>query len=98
MRPKRCPSVRATLGSRSGPITISATTAMTMSSEKPISNMLRLTCFLPHFAFDGLAGGSGNLTLRSLVLFRLHAVLEAFDGAAEIAAHVAQLLRAENED
>src|SRR5262245_42578828 len=39
MRPKRCPSVRATFGSRSGPITISATTAITRSSEKPMSNM-----------------------------------------------------------
>src|SRR5215470_12684734 len=34
-----CPSVRATFGSFSGPMTISATTAMRTISEKPTSNM-----------------------------------------------------------
>src|SRR5215472_4340446 len=36
-----CPRVRATFGRRSGPMTTSATTAMTMISEKPISNTFR---------------------------------------------------------
>src|SRR5262247_2477451 len=40
MRPNRCPSVRATFGSCCGPITISATMAMTSNSENPMSNML----------------------------------------------------------
>src|SRR5262245_4761116 len=34
------PAVRATFGSFSGPITSSATTAMTSSSEKPMSNIV----------------------------------------------------------
>src|SRR5690349_16246854 len=39
MRPKSTPSVRATVGRRSGPSTTSATTPMTIISEKPTSNM-----------------------------------------------------------
>src|SRR3990172_2777651 len=39
MRPARWPRVRATRGSRSGPITISATMPITSSSENPMSNM-----------------------------------------------------------
>jgi MFS family permease len=35
----RVPMVRATLGSRSGPMTTSATSAITIISEKPMSNM-----------------------------------------------------------
>ena len=38
-RPSHCPAVRATLGSRSGPNTTSATTAISSISLKPISNM-----------------------------------------------------------
>src|SRR5688500_4500869 len=41
MRPNKWPRVRATLGRRSGPMTISATTAITRISENPISNMRR---------------------------------------------------------
>src|SRR5688572_11650681 len=41
MRPNRWPIVRATPGSRSGPITINATTPISSSSEKPISNIWR---------------------------------------------------------
>src|ERR671913_390781 len=98
MRPSRCPSVRATFGRRSGPITISATTAMSMSSEKPMSNMLRLCCFLPHFRVDGLTRGGGDLGLHALVFLGLHAVLEAFHGAAEVGAEIAQFLGAEDQD
>jgi hypothetical protein len=39
------PSVRATLGSRSGPMTISATTPMTTISEKPMSNIYGVFSF-----------------------------------------------------
>src|ERR1035437_3869790 len=39
MRPSKWPSVRATFGRRSGPTTISATSAMTKISLNPISNM-----------------------------------------------------------
>src|SRR5687767_5833639 len=111
MRPKRCPSVRATLGRRCGPITISATTAMTSSSEKPISNIgeergarkppashLRRR-FLLDLALDGLAGGGRDLRLglRGLVVFGLHSVLEALHRAADILADVGELLGAKDE-
>src|SRR5258708_7274743 len=47
-------------------------------------------------AFDG-AGGRGDLTRGLLLLLALHAFLEALHRAAEVRAHVAQLLRAEDE-
>src|SRR6478752_5802710 len=94
------PAVRATRGNRSGPMTTRATMPMTRSSEKPTSNMaarrLALLLFLD-FAFDRAAGGGDLLVgLRGLVA-ALHAVLEALDGAAQVGADVAQLLRAEDE-
>src|SRR5690349_20478829 len=99
MRPKRCPSVRATFGRRSGPITISATTAMTMSSEKPMSNISsRLRRFLPRLAIDSLSGAWRNLRLGRVLFFASHAVLEAFHRASEIRAEIAQLLRSEDEN
>src|SRR5688572_2747247 len=106
MRPKRCPSVRATLGRRCGPITISATTTMTSSSEKPMSNMgaraaaLHLGRFLLGFAFDGLAGGGRDLRLglRRLVVLGLHPVLEGLHRAAQVLAQVGELLGTEDQD
>src|SRR5215831_14829738 len=106
-----CPSVRATLGSFSGPMTISATTAMTTISEKPMSNMMRQGCratrggtrllrlFLLRLAFDRLAGSELLRGLRALrlVLRAFHAVLESLHRAAEILADVAQLRGAEDQ-
>src|SRR5207249_2785139 len=122
--------MRAVFGRRSGPMTISATTAMTTISEKPMSNMeweqfaraagrrpfqngglskaspqaARRSHFLrrllAHFAFDRLAG---NLRWRfrrrrfSVRFAALHPLFEALDGAPEVLAHVAELLRAENQ-
>src|SRR5208282_3224217 len=97
-----CPSVRATLGSRSGPMTINATNPTTRISEKPMSNIKRLSrrLFLPRLAFDGLAGQllrrlAGRR--RRLVLGCLHAVLEAPHCAAKVPADIGQLLRAEDQ-
>src|SRR5258708_4506262 len=107
MRPKRTPSVRATLGRRSGPITTSATMPTTKSSDNEMSNMpgvrrgatrceaASALLLVLDLALDGQARG-GDLA-RLLRLLALHAVLEALDGPAEVAAHVAQLLGPEDE-
>src|SRR6185312_2429710 len=103
MRPKRTPTVRATFGSRSGPITTSATMPINSISEKPTSNMVRgaggssaLLLFLD-LALDGRALRGSDLAggLRGLV--GLHPLLESLHRAAEVGADVAQLLRAEDE-
>src|ERR1700682_252143 len=119
--------MRAVFGSRSGPITISATTAMTTISEKPTSNMEAIVPFaaqtlaawaggcgaafisagrlhlvsrvLAHFAFDG---GARDLRRRlgrrrGVGFAALHPFLEALHRPTQILAHVAQLLRAEDE-
>src|SRR4051812_15876453 len=52
--------VRATLGSRSGPMTISATTAITISSENPMSNMKKLEA-RPHCQRAGAAAEVSQL-------------------------------------
>src|SRR5215469_3331062 len=105
-----CPSVRATLGSFSGPMTISATTAMRTISEKPTSNMdaarfkpprsrrTLLRLFLLRLALDRLAGREllRRRALR-LVLGALHAFLESLHRAAEVLADVAQLRGAEDQ-
>src|SRR6185436_17866634 len=109
MRPKSTPSVRATRGRRSGPITTRATMPITRSSEKPMSNMhwarergrraggarSGLLAVL-HLGVDGGAGLGRDLA-RGLGLVALHAVLESLHGAAEVGAHVAQFLGAEDE-
>src|ERR1700693_4088822 len=99
-----CPSVRATFGSRSGPMTISATTAMTTISENPTSNMRAATdlrrFLLLRLAFDRRAGDllCGLRRRRGLfALRRLHALLEAFHRTAQILADIAQLLGAEDQ-
>src|SRR5688572_23416808 len=108
-------------GSFSGPITMSATTPITISSEKPISNIgpyeqkgarwaplawnrtersgLLLGLALD-FAFDRLATDLVRRRHGGLRLFAAafpHAVLEAAHRAAKVGAHVAQLLRAEDQ-
>jgi len=89
--PHKCPAVRATLGNRSGPMTMRATSRMTASSENAISNMrVRLVFrlgFRWRFIFDGLPD------LPNLIGFIVaHAFLETFHCGAQIAADVAQLL------
>src|SRR5665213_2754519 len=112
MRPNSTPSVRATRGSRSGPMTTRATTPISMSSENPMSNMgargeeprnarraprSALLLFLD-LALDGGAGRRDLAGRRARgLLAALHAVLESLHGAPEVGAHVAQLLGAENE-
>src|SRR5437899_7271869 len=119
--------MRAVLGSFSGPMTISATTAIITISENPTSNMgcgdtarreaqaahagrdengvkaaaraLHLVGrILAHFAFDRLAESLRRLGRRGRgLILGLHALLEAFDRAAQILTHVAELLGAENQ-
>src|SRR6185437_8196056 len=113
MRPKRTPSVRATRGRRSGPITTSATMPITSISENPTSNMMALPMrragsngrggrrgsallLLLDLALDGAALG-GDLAGGLHRLVALHALLEPLHRAAEVGAHVAQLLRAEDQ-
>src|SRR5208282_3161743 len=97
-----CPSVRATLGSRSGPMTINATTPMTRISENPMSNMKGPSrrLFLPRLALDRLAGDLlcriAGLR-RCLALGSLHAFLETANRAAKVLADIAQLLSAEDQ-
>src|SRR5690606_7192799 len=99
------PAVRATLGSRSGPSTSSATTAISAISLKPTSNMAGTPaarrCRRSGVDALGLRAlgrrvrrGVG-MQLRLLVVAVLHALLEALDGAADILADVAQALGAE---
>src|SRR6266705_6570053 len=100
------PRVRATLGSRSGPITTRATAAMSAISLNAMSNMLRFAqlqrlLFL-HFAFDRLPGDLLRSVRRSTCGRRrigavgaFHAVLEAFHRAAEVLPDVTQLLGSE---
>src|SRR5688572_21007870 len=92
-------------------MTTSATMAHTIISEKPMSNMrgwaeasglaARLAFLLvADLTLDGGAGrGGGDFArgLLGLLGLSLHAVLEALHGAAQVGAHVAQLLRAENQ-
>src|SRR5512139_802831 len=108
--------VRATLGRRSGPMTISATTPMTRSSEKPMSNMVqskvqdssRKACCSLHrgsrtsalllvldFGVDGAA--TFLAFLADLGRIFLHAFLQSLHRATQVAADVAQLLGAENQ-
>src|SRR5438094_950748 len=101
-RPKRCPSVRAVLGSRSGPMTTSATTAMTTISEKPMSNisgasgrLLFLDFGVDRRARDLLRGR--GLRFLGFGLAAPHAFLEALHRAAQILPDVAQFLRAEDQ-
>src|SRR5438105_138064 len=67
--------MRAVFGKRSGPMTISATTAMTTISEKPISNMGSDRCARPArcrpFAEDGLSKTSPRAARLSHFLGRL---------------------------
>src|SRR5688572_12371901 len=107
-------------GSFSGPITISATTPITSSSEKPMSNMCRcqrtkrrragalvwrkegrsdlLLGLALDLAFDRLVDDRGRVRVDALVAAALaHPVLEAAHRAAQVGAHVAQLLGAEDE-
>src|SRR5262245_46388709 len=94
-------------------MTISATTAMTTISEKPMSNMvtaaqvaascvLRLRRVPLHFRVDRLAGDLRRwrgVGGRRRGFFRgLHAFLESLHGAAQVLPDVAQLLRTEDED
>src|SRR5688572_10276680 len=108
-------------GSFSGPITMSATTPITSSSENPMSNIsfrrikrrpggafhwepgvgsgLLLGLAL-HFAVDRLAGRlrrQGDFTRLFSAAAFAHAVLEAAHRAAQVSAHVAQLLGAKNQ-
>src|SRR5215831_12276331 len=100
MRPKSTPSVRATRGRRSGPITTSATMPITSISENPTSNMAaggaagargaRRSALL---LFLDLALDRAALRLRGGELARglgrlvaAHAVLEPLHRAAEVGA------------
>src|SRR6188474_1865018 len=103
------PTVRATRGSFSGPMTMSATAPISAILSKPKSIMRVGTARSGSrlgFDVDGVGVG------RSLVGADLrrhrgigarratvaHAVLEALDGAAEVRTHVLQLLRAEHQN
>src|SRR5487761_2686283 len=90
--------VRATLGRRSGPMTTSATIPMRRSSEKLMSNIGSGFRFFLHFAFYGLPVCTGSrIDFRLLGIACSHAFLEALHCAAQIAADIPQLLRAENQ-
>src|SRR5437764_4317595 len=103
--------MRATFGSRSGPITINATTPMTASLESPRSIMAPSqlssgTVLFARLDVDRRGGLVGHVLLRLLrrhacrpVLFAtLHAVLEAFDGLAQVGTRVLELAGAEHQD
>src|SRR3989344_4559718 len=106
------PTVRATRGRRSGPITMSATAPMMASLSMPKSIMLQGAAKpLPVMSWrsglglgvdvDGvavLAGSVGHLLGRCLRggAAVLHAVLETLDGRAQVAADVLELLGAKD--
>src|ERR1700712_4621169 len=98
------PTVRATRGSFSGPMTTSATTPISAIFSRPRSNtVFGDSGLLTRFDVDRrLVGGR----IRGHVAGRWHhrvgarsvfnTVFEALDGTAKIAAHVAQLLGTEH--
>src|SRR5215218_4485152 len=106
----KCPTVRATRGSFSGPMTISATAPISAILSNPKSIMRREATRSGsrlRFDVDGVRIGGGLVRAdlgrrcrrigsgRTAVA---HAVLEALDGATEVGADVLQLLRAEHEN
>src|SRR4051812_3130920 len=102
--------MRATFGSRSGPITISATTPMTASLESPRSIMAQSqlssgTVFFARLDVDRRGRLVRHVLLRlrrhaclALLFAALHAVLEAFHGLAQVRASVLELAGAEHQD
>ena len=109
----KCPAVRATRGSRSGPMTTSATTPMTISSREADieharacsqaprgakAQVLALSLTSPSMVWPAPGAGAWRSACSSSSSSSvLHAFLEALDGAAEVGAEVAQLLGAEDQ-
>src|SRR5690606_33612227 len=98
--------VRATFGSFSGPMTMSATAPTTMSSVKLKSNMPSYRkqqsgagfVFFVSLDIDRVVLDTLGLDLAGRVFLAvLHALLEAAHCAAEVLAHVTQLLGTEDE-
>src|SRR6478672_6835667 len=108
--PSSVPTVRATRGSFSGPMTISATAPMRAIFEMPRSITAcplrrRRSRLVARLDVDGALVDrrrrAGHLACGRHRRFRRgavsHAVLEALDGTAEIGAHVLQLLGAKHQ-